>query len=584
MTDSRLPVGGSGEYLNTRKVTTDAGEVHNEVVETNNYYSPIGVNSTQTPLAAGATFQGTSEDVGDYSRVGVAFYTPFGEPTDITVYMEVSHDEVNWSSIPRSVANTSIANPIMWAVVERYFRIKIVNGASTASVFSCQVQYSNNDDILLGHPLNETLLDEKGAILTRAVLVGKTSGGTYINVPVDGDGHLHTDIPVTAFGDVRTAELSPVFQASFEYTVTNTEIGTIETANGATVTQADAMVVCTTGTTTGADAEWETAHNIKYRAGLGGLMRCTAMFTTGVAGTEQMIGIADTEGVSASHKNGYGVGYDGDTFGYMRWQNDVLTTIAQADWDDPMDGTGPSGMTLDPTKLNVYFIQFQYLGAGAQTLWIENDTTGIMVKAHTVQYTNMNTVPSVYMPNFHMMLHVMNNATTANLVAKSSSMGFFVEGKSKYLELQQPSFTSERRTKTSVTTETAIFTVRNKTTYASKTNFIDIVLQGLSTSLEASQANNLAGVRVVKNATLGGTPSWTDIDTTDSLCEIDVAGTTVTGGRTLLDFDLAGKNDSTGANLLPYEIIISPGETITVAGLSAGSATINASLLWKELF
>jgi len=32
------------------------------------------------------------------------------------------------------------------------------------------------------------------------------------------------NLPLSAFGDLRTAELSPVMQNSFEYTVSNTEI------------------------------------------------------------------------------------------------------------------------------------------------------------------------------------------------------------------------------------------------------------------------------------------------------------------------------------------------------------------------
>ena len=232
---------------------------------------------------------------------------------------------------------------------------------------------------------------------------GNTGWKTYGELALSG-------LPLTAFGDLRTAELSPIFQVSFEYTVINTEVGAIELTGSGAVTQADGMCVVSTGVTLGSTAEWETVNNARYRAGLGGLFRGTAMFSAGVAGTEQMLGIADTEGVSSSHANGYGVGFSGVTFGFMRWQDDVLIHVAQDTWDDPMDGSGASGMTLNPTMLNVYFIEFQYLGAGSIKLWIESDVTGDMVLAHTVMYTNLNTVPSVFNPNFHLMLHVLNNA------------------------------------------------------------------------------------------------------------------------------------------------------------------------------
>ncbi len=137
-------------------------------------------------------------------------------------------------------------------------------------------------------------------------------------------------LPMSAFGDLRTIELSPIFQISFEYTVTNAEIGAIAVTNSGTVTQANAMCVVGTGTTTGSAAEWETILHTKYRPGLGGLMRFTTIFTTGVDGTEQMVGLADVDGSSESHKNGYGVGYNGAIFSFMRWQNDVLFPVAQS--------------------------------------------------------------------------------------------------------------------------------------------------------------------------------------------------------------------------------------------------------------
>jgi hypothetical protein len=401
---------------------------------------------------------------------------------------------------------------------------------------------------------------------------------TYLNdITVD-------NLALTAFGDVRNAELSPIFQLSFEYTVDNTELVTNAVANGGTVTQANAMAVMGTSTTTASTALMQSTPTAKYRAGLGGLLRFTTLFTTGVAATEQYAGLADEVGSSAAFKNGYMIGFDGDTFGFHRFQNDSKTSITQANWDDPLDGTGPSEMTLDSTQLNAWEIRFQYLGAGAIELYIESQTTGKFVLVHTIHYTNQNTTPSVHNPNFSSTFWVNNAATSSNLILKTASVGYFIEGKSSAIELQRPQFSTGKRSKNSVTTEVAIFTIRNKSTYASKTNFIEIQLELLETSIEASSANNLGSIRYVKNATLGGTPSYSDIDTTDSIVEIDTSGTTVTGGKELVLIPLAGKNDKAVTGLVTYDIRLRPGDTVTVAGLSANSATINASTLWKELF
>lgn len=392
------------------------------------------------------------------------------------------------------------------------------------------------------------------------------------------------DNAVTAFGELLVGQLSPQFQGSFEYTVGNTDLNTNTVVNGGTVTQASAMAVMTTSTTTASSALFQSKQHAKYRAGFGGLDKFTAMFATPVVETEQYIGLADEVGSSATFKNGYMIGYDGVTFGFHRFQNDSKITIALSAWDDPLGGNGASGMDITKTNLNIFFVQFPYLGAGDINIWVQNSITGSFIKVHRVPYVNLFTEPSVHNPNFFHTMWVANKGTTSNIIMKSASYGYFIEGKTSLIELHQPENSSDIREKTTVTTEEAIFTIRNKSSYASKTNFIDIQLLKASGSIEANQANNLGNIRLVKNATLGGEPSYSDINTTDSVVEIDTDGTTVTGGKVIEGELLAGKNDKFNVSLSGDKIILGPGETITVAGTSANSATFDSLLVWRELF
>lgn len=282
-------------------------------------------------------------------------------------------------------------------------------------------------------------------------------------------------------------------------------------------------------------------------------------------------------------KNGYMIGYIGTTFGFHRFQNDTVTTVAIAAWDDPLDGTGASGMTIDLTKLNVWQIRFQYLGAGAVELWVEDDSTGKFVKVHTVLYANNNIVPSVYNPNFHHTLYV-DSASTNSVVMKSASYAYFVEGRVKLQQIDQPQFSTNIVSLGSVTTEVALFTIRNKETYQSKDNFIAILLENIVCSIEAGAANNLGQFRLLKNAVLGGTPSWGDINTSDSVVEIDTSGTAIIDeGDHLFSGTLAGKNDKIIQNLVDLLVTLENNDTITMAVKSANSATFEGEILWKEL-
>lgn len=418
------------------------------------------------------------------------------------------------------------------------------------------------------------------AVISPSSLVDKNG------VPLDttGGGINIGNTPLTVFGEALVGQLTPVFQGTFEYTVDNEELTTTTVANGGTVTQATGLALVGTSTTTASTALLQSKRHARYRSGEGGMSRFTAIFTTPVAATEQLIGLAGELGSSVAFKNGYMIGYIGTTFGFHRFQNDTITTTPLASWDDPLDGTGASGMTLDNTKGNVWQIQFQYLGFGAMVVGVEDDSTGAFVEVHRENYANQNTTPTVYNPNFHHTIWTNNKATSSDLVLKSASYAFFIEGKTKYQEIHQPQQVTGEQQKTSVTTETAIFTIRNKATYASQTNYVDLIVEAVSASIESSSANNLGKVRLVRNATLGGSPSYSDINASDSIVDIDTSGTTVTSGKELFSLPLAGKNDRDNLNLIPYEIILAPGETITLAGSSANSSTINAALLWKELF
>jgi hypothetical protein len=414
----------------------------------------------------------------------------------------------------------------------------------------------------------------------------------------DNDGNNITEFPevngkrvmpvylpssLTAFGDLRVAELSPLLQFSFEYTVKNTELTTRSLNNGGTVEQSYGMAVAATSTTTGSKAKMTCHQHVRYKAGLGGLMRFTALFTTGVAGTSQWMGLLGSSGTNSDFLNGYAVGYNGANFGIVRFSDDVTNFTALSACDDPLDGTGMSGMTLDPTKLNVFFIQYQYLGAGAISFFAEKQD-GTMTKFHTIQYAGLNTQPSVMSPNFHLTMYADNKATTSDLIVKSASMAFFIEGKTRETEIQQFNESTGRKQKTTVSTEIALFTIRVKAQYAMKLNLITIQLLRISLGIEANAANNLGQFRVVRNTTLGGTPVFNDISTSDSVVDMDTAGTTLTGGDNLFGGDLAGKNDKVIENLSDYKIFMHPGDTITLAVSSANSATINGSMMWKELF
>jgi len=297
-------------------------------------------------LAAAATFQGVGEDVSNFGRVGVSITSD--NATDGVLTMEVSHDNVTWGGPTRTWADTRYAQPHMWNIVEKYFRIKYVNGTTEATNLSIQVQYSNNADILLGHQLNETLLDETEAIAVRSVAVGATVGGHYQNVGVTHNGSMRTNLPLTAFGEVLTAQKTPQVQIKFPYGINSDLIQSLinNSSGGSAVTATAGVANVVAGGTYPSFAQLRSLDTVRYGPGQGSEAEFTGAWPTGgVALSSQLIGPGDDD-------EGFFFGYDGVDFGIHHHSHGELE-IQALEITGAATGTGNITITLDGTAVTV---------------------------------------------------------------------------------------------------------------------------------------------------------------------------------------------------------------------------------------
>lgn len=255
--------------------------------------------------------------------------------------------------------------------------------------------------------------------------------------------------------------------------------------------------------------------------------------------------------------------------------------VYQRDWNgDRFDGTGPSGMTLDPKKGNVYQISFEYLGFGQIKLAIEDSETGNFVTAHTIKYANKNTLPSVSQPIFALGAAVSGVSVGSDVTVKMGSCAGLILGKKKFLGEPHAADVSAS---IGATTSKPAFSIRNNAAYISATvdrvNLRDLLLNLISFS--PSGSNRAMTVRGYLNATLTA-PRWTSHGA-ESYASIDTAATAVSGGHLLFakgvgvgndwDLDLNGDTD----------FVLRPGEVLTLeveTNGNAGEYTIGVA--WKE--
>ena len=165
-------------------------------------------------------------------------------------------------------------------------------------------------------------------------------------------------------------------------------------SNGGTVTLDDttgAMAHLQTSTGTTGIAKLSSIEPLRYIPGHEAYAYFTTIFTTGVANSTQWAGVFDSV-------DGFAVGYNGTTFSILHRIDSSDSTVAQSSFNiDRLDGTGPSRITLDSTKMNIFRISYGWLGTAPITFEICRKD-GQWFPFHMIQRANEESVPSIYNP------------------------------------------------------------------------------------------------------------------------------------------------------------------------------------------
>ena len=167
---------------------------------------------------------------------------------------------------------------------------------------------------------------------------------------------------------------------------------------------------------------------INYIPGLGSLARFTCVFGTGTNNYDQYVGIGDGN-------DGFFFGYNGENFGTLNINNNTKTWTAQSSWSvDKLDGTGNSGITLNPNKLNQYEIE---LKTEQVNFSVNDPDTGKFILVDRLN-SKLNDSTSLFSRNMNLPLLANIEEETGgtgitNIGISVASMGVFVEGENKLM-------------------------------------------------------------------------------------------------------------------------------------------------------
>jgi len=531
---------------------------------------------TTTPLAAAATFTSAVLDAAGVTQV----QTEINSNQNGTIDIEFCDDAAGLNiirslSIPYSAANgyQFFSAPAF----VNFIRYKFTNTSGSTNTIYYTTKF-------LTTALSPQLLTTKAFIaeamvttLGRNIIVGQNDAGTFNNVNLDNQNHLEVNVsnPKTAYDELAVANLSPIVQLTFPYNI-NSDIVDVAEVAGGTVTQATNMAILNTSATTASSATVTSIEQAPFRAGQGHLARFSCLFT----GTPTVPTASATIGVGDAD-DGYSFLLNSTAFGIEYRTNGAHgPIIAQQDWNvDVLDGTGsssnPSGMDLDITKGNSYQIAYGS-GFGTVNFSVESDVSGDYILVHVLALANTLAASSTYNPTFPMRAEVINGAGTDDITISVASMASFIEGDN----VVTGPINAYENSKSIAGIETSVFSLSNLTTFATKANKVPALLSSLSM---VNDTNAPGFFRIWQDATLGGSPVYNPINAGLSVMEVDIAGTTVSGGK-LIWAGGVGKDNGDSIDLSSLNIKMRPGSTYTFTAQGGASNTMAVSAVWQEDF
>jgi hypothetical protein len=390
-----------------------------------------------------------------------------------------------------------------------------------------------------------------------------------------------------AFGRLRVSNPFTLFDSSHRYADNNLWANSITGTAAATFSANEGLVNLTVGTASGDRIIRETIKVFSYQPGKSLLVMSTFVLGDAKVGLRQRVGYYGAA-------NGIYFERDGTT-NYMVERSSVtgvLTNnrVAQSNWNiDKLNGSGPSGLTLDSSKAQILYMDVEWLGLGTvRTGFIIN---GQFVPVHNFDHANLVTTTYITTASLPLRYEMENTAATASAsTLKQVCSTVISEGGYQLAGAQQSIGTP-------VTTPTTLPTAGTYHPIVSlklKTTRLDgiVILTALSILGITNNANYSWQV-VAGGTTTGGT--WTSAGTNSNV-EYNISGSSfATGtGRILASGFFQGSNQgSTSVDIVKQALFAfqlerqpftgTPYELTLICAAAANGNQVLASLDWEEI-
>lgn len=406
--------------------------------------------------------------------------------------------------------------------------------------------------------------------------------------------HHHTDsLPaqnIDPFSRLRVSTPGYRFDSQFTYQVDG-DLWDVD-VNGESGSSVDhdaterwAALTATLGVA-GNFAILQSHYHAPYTPGRGQLAFITFLFGTALTEGERKVGYWDGSDGIYLRENSTGLSLvlaSSTTYGDQ--------SVAQASWNiDPMDGTGPSGLTLDTTKVQILVVALQALYVGR--VLVAFDIEGELVPVH--QFTHANEIAYPYMAKAGLPVRyeVTADDTAADVTMQAICASVISEGGNHLGDMAGRDFAAHG-VATNAANNTVMLVIQPK----AQLNLIDQHALVLPTDYDVTVEGTGCWIEIRRNIEIANSPTWTDVDAVLSVCEYAcvqtaTAPTTTDGSGQLIAKFYVGASANNrsskdggllGKALACYSHLLATADNVAIIADGGSVSEVYVGLRWKEI-
>lgn len=396
---------------------------------------------------------------------------------------------------------------------------------------------------------------------------------------------------IDAFGRWRVSEPTTIFDSKLLYDAAPLIWDDVQTSGTATTSHSvnTASVTLGVNATTAGVRTRQTFMRFNYQPGKSQMVLMTFVLdkSGGGTGITRRVGMFDaSNGIFLEDAEGT---YNLVQRTYTGGSASDTAKVAKASWNiDPMDGSGPSGVTLNFANTQIMLIDFEWLGVGRVRVGFVVD--GKIYYAH--QFLNTNSLTTVYMstPNLPLRYEITNSGTGAASTLECICASVISEGGIQKNGILRGADTGAIVTNLDSGGTYALLGIQLKSTTLSAS----VDLESISLTIASAAPAKYGFWRLYWNPTVAGTFAYNA--ETNSVVNIarngagsggDGIAQTITNGYIIA----SGTVETNGSVSVPLTNALRLGSTISGTAdcivlaytSTANDTTVMASLNWREL-